>query len=121
MPSSPVTTLSEADIEQVALDWLQGLGWCVAHGPDIAPDTPTAERSDYGQVVLELRLRDALSELNPDLPGPALDDAYRKLTRPRGWRSRTFRCCRTSFWPRCAICRTATWRWSCCRSCSTGS
>ena len=94
MPSSPVTTLSEADVEQVALDWLQGLGWSVAHGPDIAPDTPTAERSDYGQVVLEQRLRDALSELNPDLPGPALDDAYRKLTRPRGAtleaRNRTF-------------------------------
>ncbi|MCY3994366.1 MAG: type I restriction endonuclease subunit R [Caldilineaceae bacterium] len=89
-----MTTLSEADVEQVALDWLQGLGWSVAHGPDIAPDTPTAERSDYGQVVLEQRLRDALSELNPGLPGPALDDAYRKLTRPRGAtleaRNRTF-------------------------------
>ncbi|MDE0071899.1 MAG: type I restriction endonuclease subunit R [Caldilineaceae bacterium] len=89
-----MTTLSEADVEQVALDWLQGLGWSVAHGPDIAPDTPTAERSDYGQVVLDQRLRDALSELNPDLPGPALDDAYRKLTRPRGAtleaRNRTF-------------------------------
>ena len=87
-------TLGEADVEQVALDWLQGLGWSVAHGPDIAPDTPTAERSDYGQVVLEQRLRDALSELNPDLPGPALDDALRKLTRPRGAtleaRNRTF-------------------------------
>ena len=94
MSSSPVTTLSEADVEQVALDWLQGLGWSVAHGPDIAPETPTAERSDYGQVVLEQRLRGALSELNPDLPGSALDDAYRKLTRPRGAtleaRNRTF-------------------------------
>ena len=54
-----MTTLSEADVEVAALDWLANLGWRVAHGPDIAPDTPGAERSDYGQVVLERRLRDA--------------------------------------------------------------
>ena len=43
-----MTTLTEADVEQAAADWLSGLGWAVAHGPDIAPDTPNAERSDYG-------------------------------------------------------------------------
>ena len=41
-----MTTLTEADVEQVALDWLASLGWQVAHGPDIAPDTPRAERGD---------------------------------------------------------------------------
>ena len=56
----------------------------VAHGPDIAPGTPHAERGDYGQIVLERRLRDALAELNPRLPVAALDDAYRTLTRPEG-------------------------------------
>ncbi len=79
-----MTTLTEADVEQVALDWLQGLAWTVARGPDIAPGTPGAERDDYGQVVLERRLRDALADLNPTLPTDALDDAYRKLTRPQG-------------------------------------
>ena len=53
-------TLSEADVEQIALEWLDGLGWRVAHGPDIAPGTPNAERSDYRQVALERRLRDSL-------------------------------------------------------------
>ena len=79
-----MTTITEADVEQAALDWLQALGWSVVHGPEIAPDMPTAERSDYGQVVLEQRLRDALAELNPALPVTALDDAFRKLTRPSG-------------------------------------
>ena len=79
-----MTTITEADVEAAALDWLTGLGWQVAHGPDIAPDTPSAERSDYGQVILERRLRDSLAELNPDLPSDALDDAFRKLTRPEG-------------------------------------
>ena len=79
-----MTTLTEADVEQAALDWLSALGWQVAHGPDIAPDTPNAERDDYGQVFLERRLRDALVNLNSSLPVVALDDAHRKLTRPEG-------------------------------------
>ena len=79
-----MSNLSEADVEQATLDWLAGLGWAVAHGPDIAPGTPHAERGDYGQVVLEQRLRDALADLNPRLPVAALDDAYRTLTRPEG-------------------------------------
>ena len=73
---------------------MSSLGWVIAHGPDIAPDTPNAERTDYGQIVLERRLRDALGELNPGLPAEALDDAFRKLTRPEGAtleaRNRTF-------------------------------
>ena len=79
-----VTTLTESDVEQVALDWLASVGWKVAHGPDIAPDRSGAERSDYGEVVLAKRLRDALAELNPHLPAEALGDAFRKLTRPEG-------------------------------------
>ena len=84
MPASTMTTLSEADVEQAALDWLQAAGWRVRYGPEIAPDTPDAERSGYDQVVLARRLRDALAELNPGLPEPALEDAYRKLTRSEG-------------------------------------
>ena len=79
-----MTTLTEADVEQAALDWLSGLGWQVLHGPDIAPETPDAERDDYRQVVLEHRLRGAIAELNPTLPPSTLDDACRKLTRPDG-------------------------------------
>ena len=40
-----MTTLTEADVEQAALEWLSSLGWQMAHGPDIAPDTPNAERN----------------------------------------------------------------------------
>ncbi len=52
-----MTALTESDVEQVALDWLATVGWQVAHGPDIAPDRLGAERTDYGEVVLALRLR----------------------------------------------------------------
>ena len=79
-----MTTITEADVEQAALDWLAALGWNVSHGSGVAPDTPDAERDEFGQVVLERRLRDALARLNPAMPASALDDAFRKLTRPEG-------------------------------------
>ena len=79
-----MTTITESDVEDAALTWLGDLGWQVTHGPDIAPDTPSAERTDYSEVVLAQRLRDSLARLNPDLPITALEDAYRKLTHPEG-------------------------------------
>ena len=79
-----MTRITESVVEEAALDWLESLGWSIAHGPDIAPDSLAAERADYGQVVLERRLRDALAQLNPTLPAEALEDAFRKLNRPEG-------------------------------------
>ena len=79
-----MTTLTEADVESAALSWLSGLGWRVAHGPDIAPDTPDAVRADYVQVVLEERLRDTLLNLNPNLPASALETGLRSLVNPEG-------------------------------------
>ena len=82
--SGSAVGVSESAVEEAALGWLAALGWSVAHGSDIAPDTPNAERGDYGEVVLGERLRAALARLNPDLPDEALHDARRKLTRPEG-------------------------------------
>ena len=79
-----MTAFSESVVEQAALAWLESIGWPVAHGPDIVPDMPAAERANYNEVVLGARLRDALVRLNPTLPAEALEDAYRKLTRLEG-------------------------------------
>ncbi|MCY4526234.1 MAG: type I restriction endonuclease subunit R [Anaerolineaceae bacterium] len=76
--------LTELDVEQAALDWLQALGWRVAHGPDIAPGEPGAARAAYEDVVLEGRLREALERFNPGLPAMSIHDALRKLGRPEG-------------------------------------
>jgi len=74
--------LTESEIESAAFSWLSDLGYQTLFGPDIAPDMPAAEREHYGQVVLERRLRDALARLNPQVPAEALEEAFRKLTRP---------------------------------------
>ena len=79
-----MTTFTESEVEDAALEWLESLGWEVGHGPHIAPHSAGSERTDYTEVILENRLRQALDRLNPALPPDALDDAFRKLTRPAG-------------------------------------
>ena len=79
-----MTAFTESVVEDAALAWLESLGWSVKHGPEIAPGELAAERGDYGQVVLNERLRQALARLNPGLPPEALDDAFRRLTRTEG-------------------------------------
>jgi len=73
---------TESVVEQATLAWLESLGYAILHGPEIAPGEPFAERDDYGQVVLERRLRQALQRLNSQAPPDALDEAFRRLTRP---------------------------------------
>jgi type I restriction enzyme R subunit len=75
---------NENTVETATLSWIKGLGYAVRVGPDIAPETQWAERTDYSQVVLQDRLKPQLSRINQNLPAEALDDAYRKLTRPEG-------------------------------------
>ncbi|MDE0528194.1 MAG: type I restriction endonuclease subunit R, partial [Truepera sp.] len=82
--TSAAATFTESEVEDAALEWLENLGWKVAHGPNIAPHAADAERTEYSEVVLAQRLRDSLSRLNPNLLTTALDDAYRKLTHPEG-------------------------------------
>ena len=39
-----IVRFTEADVESAALSWLAGVGWQVAHGPDIAPGASSMER-----------------------------------------------------------------------------
>lgn len=40
------TAFTESTVEDATLAWLEASGWRIAHGPDIAPDMPAAERRD---------------------------------------------------------------------------
>ena len=75
-------SLTESVVEEAALAWLESLGYTILSGPEIAPGEAQAERDEYRQVVLERRLRQALQRLNPQVPVDALEEAFRKLTRP---------------------------------------
>ena len=77
-----MNTITESDIEEAALAWLAELGYTVLHGPDIAPETPGAERSRYEDVVVTQRLRDAVARLNPNIPAESQEEAIQKILSP---------------------------------------
>jgi len=70
---------TEDILEQAALLWFESLGYSVIFGPDIAFDGQSPERGNYGEVVLEARLRDALMRINKKVPSTAIDDAIRRI------------------------------------------
>lgn len=75
-------SFTESVVEQASLAWLESMGYLSLSGLEIAPGEVMAEREDYGQVVLERRLRQALQRLNSQVSADALEEAFRKLTRP---------------------------------------
>ena len=79
-----MANFTQSVVEHAALAWLDSLGYAVKHGPEIAPGELFAEREVYGQVILTIRLREALVRLNPTLPPEAIDDAFCKITRLEG-------------------------------------
>lgn len=59
--------ITEAELENLAITWFQENGWSFVHGPDIAHDGPTPERTGYNEVVLRSRLRETLERINRQL------------------------------------------------------
>jgi type I restriction enzyme R subunit len=77
MSSSDTPAFDENVAELALLEWLAELGYAVVHGPELVPD----ERPDHREVLLEGRLRAALTRLNPEAPAGALDEAVRQVRR----------------------------------------
>ncbi len=71
--------MTEDQLEQETLSWLADVGYTAVYGPDIAFDGNTPERSNYTQVVLVERLRNAINRLNPLLPLVAREDALQQV------------------------------------------
>ncbi|MDQ6681164.1 MAG: type I restriction endonuclease, partial [Pseudomonadota bacterium] len=71
--------MTEDQLEQEALGWLADVGYRHRYGPELAPDGGTPERTDYRQVVLVGRLRQAIAALNPAVPSAARDDALQQV------------------------------------------
>lgn len=76
--------MDEGDVELAALSWLQGLGYSLRHGPEIAPGEPGAERESFEEVILAGRLRQSLTRLNPGVSSDALEEAFRRVPRTDG-------------------------------------
>lgn len=76
-----MSKLSESEIETLAIERLQTLGFDYVYGPDIAPDSLNPERESFAEVLLTKRLRNAVARINPTLPPAALDEAIKVVQR----------------------------------------
>lgn len=76
-----MSKLNESAIEAFAITLLEQQGYIAIHGPDIAPDGDTPERSDYAQVLLTGRLDKAIRRINPRLSEDVLQQARKEVER----------------------------------------
>jgi len=75
-----MNSISENEIEQIAIGYLQNMGYTYVLGIDISPDGMHPERK-YHEVILVTRLQDAIDKLNPSISQDAKDDALKKVLR----------------------------------------
>ena len=73
-------SITENEIEEIALSYLQNLGYSYILGTTLSPDGEHPERQ-YTDVVLSTRLRDAIDKLNPTITQDAKEDALKKVLR----------------------------------------
>ncbi len=78
----PNHNIYEDELEQATLEWFQELHYETVFAPELSPGGDYPERSDYSDVILEERLKDALRRINPGLPQEALDDALHQIFVP---------------------------------------
>jgi type I restriction enzyme R subunit len=76
-------------VERPMLELLRSLGYEAANGLEEKLGADGLGRDDQSQVFLHHRLRRKLGELNPGLPGEAIDHAIEELTQDRSTLNRT--------------------------------
>lgn len=75
-------SITENEIEAIALSYLQYLGYSYILGTTLSPDGEQPERQ-YNDVVLATRLREAIDKLNPTIAQDAKEDALKKYCVPK--------------------------------------
>jgi len=73
--------INENDIELLAVEQLNSLGYEYRYGPDIAPDGEMPERESYEQVLLLNWLQNAVKRINKSVPAGAQAEAIREIQR----------------------------------------
>jgi len=74
--------LDEAAYERQVIDWLKSIGWSHAFGPELAPNGLHPERASFKDVILEGRLQEALTRLNPSLNSDAIQRVIQRIQSP---------------------------------------
>ena len=73
-------SVTESVVEEATLSWFADLGYPIKYGMEDQPGEMFAERPSYDTAILPARLRSSLSQINPNIPSDAIDDAVRKIS-----------------------------------------
>ena len=71
--------MTESDIELMAIEQLEGMGYTYVYGPEIESKGSNPLRS-YKQVILETKVLEALHRLNPHLNEDKCLEALKQVT-----------------------------------------
>ncbi|EMW6873592.1 type I restriction endonuclease subunit R [Providencia vermicola] len=74
-----MSKMTESDIEKMAIEQLQLLGYKYVYGPDIEPTSINSLRA-YNQVILQENVLTALKRLNPHLSEEKCQEALKQVT-----------------------------------------
>lgn len=74
-----MSLFTEDQLEQEMLTWLAEIGYTHVYGPTIACDGEAPERSNYQDILLIERLRNAIARLNPTIPEVTREDALQQV------------------------------------------
>ena len=74
-------SLNESVVEDAPLEWFEELGYSIGQGPNLASGEPAAERDSFADVVLAVRLHEAIQRLNLAIPEEARVEAFKKVLR----------------------------------------
>lgn len=73
--------ITETDIELLAIEELEQLGWHYLYGPQIACDGEFPERDTYQDIILKERLKAAIARINPNVSEQGQEEAFYKVLR----------------------------------------
>ncbi|KTR78236.1 deoxyribonuclease HsdR [Microbacterium oxydans] len=79
-----MSLMNEAVLEETTLGWFAELGFHTLNASTIAPGEPDAERISFREVILEGRLRDAITRVNPGATTEMVDSAVLAITSSGG-------------------------------------
>jgi type I restriction enzyme, R subunit len=75
-------SIAESEVEDAAIEWFRAIGYEYVDGPMLAVDGIAPERRSWQDVILEGRLRRALTRINGHLSADLLDDVAKRVMRP---------------------------------------
>ncbi len=76
-----MSKVTESDVEALAIERLEALGYSYLFGPDIGPEGDPPLRDSFEDVLLMDRIRAAVDRLNPDIPPEARAEALKQVSR----------------------------------------